>query len=253
MVGLHIPRTSLPWRDKFCVYLRRNSYSSHGSLASTTRFSPVCFWSFCIVCYTHLTMEPIFLKTSHWMLGLGLVFLATSTSVLVLNKAKREAVLARININRRRLSGAHTPPRSLSPSKKISVSTNEKPSYITTFPPSRREALSELAKTVSATNAQILLSQPSSADFLQNLPLPMTESYNAPNAPIRYTPTGFSTAEIRAMGDFPAYDILSGVPLPEAYENFNVKTALPRPYRPFRWAYHQTMCKTKFFIHKELN
>jgi hypothetical protein len=45
------------------------------------------------------------------------------------------------------------------------------------------------------------------------------------------------------MGDFPAYDILSGIPLPEPYVNFDPAKAVPRPYRPFRWAYHQTMCK----------
>jgi hypothetical protein len=45
------------------------------------------------------------------------------------------------------------------------------------------------------------------------------------------------------MGDFPAYDILSGVPLPKPYTHFEPAKALPRPYRPFRWAYHQTMCK----------
>lgn len=57
-----------------------------------------------------------------------------------------------------------------------------------------------------------------------------------------YTPTGFSIAEIKALGDFPDYAALSGIPLPEVYEGFEIEKALPRPYRPFRWAYHQTMC-----------
>jgi hypothetical protein len=73
--------------------------------------------------------------------------------------------------------------------------------------------------------------------------LPITRAYDLENGSPKYTPTGFSTTEIQAMGDFPAYDILSGVPLPEPYENFDPAKALPRPYRPFRWAYHQTMCK----------
>lgn len=48
--------------------------------------------------------------------------------------------------------------------------------------------------------------------------------------------------EIAAYGRFPDYAALSGVPLPTAYPKFDIIKALPRPYRPFRWAYHQTMC-----------
>lgn len=76
----------------------------------------------------------------------------------------------------------------------------------------------------------------------------MTTSWNTPGAPNKYTPTGFSTDEIKTLGDFPAYDILSGVPLPEPYEEFQAEKAVPRPYRPFRWAYHQTMCKSALSI-----
>jgi hypothetical protein len=58
-----------------------------------------------------------------------------------------------------------------------------------------------------------------------------------------FTPCEFSTEEIKALGDFPDYVTLSGVPLPEAYPEFDINKAKPRPYRPFRWNYHQTMCK----------
>ena len=65
----------------------------------------------------------------------------------------------------------------------------------------------------------------------------------------RYTPTGLSVAEVKALGDFPDYAALSGVPLPRAYgEEFDVDKALARPYRPFRWAYHQTMCMLGFML-----
>lgn len=50
-----------------------------------------------------------------------------------------------------------------------------------------------------------------------------------------------SGKEIEAYGDFPDYAMLSGVRLPEPYPEFNIETALARPYRPFRWSYHQTM------------
>jgi hypothetical protein len=54
--------------------------------------------------------------------------------------------------------------------------------------------------------------------------------------------TNRTKEEIACYGDFPNYASLSNVPLPKPYEGFDIKMALPRPYRPFRWAYHQTMC-----------
>lgn len=54
--------------------------------------------------------------------------------------------------------------------------------------------------------------------------------------------TGFNVAGIKALGDFPDYEKLSGVSLPAPLPDFNIDNALPRPYRPFRWSYHQTMC-----------
>jgi hypothetical protein len=57
-----------------------------------------------------------------------------------------------------------------------------------------------------------------------------------------YTPTGISVGEVKVLGDFPDYATLSGVPLPEPYEGFQLEKAVARPYRPFRWSYHQTMC-----------
>jgi hypothetical protein len=58
------------------------------------------------------------------------------------------------------------------------------------------------------------------------------------------TPCDFTVEDIEALGDFPDYATLSGIPLPEPYHDFDIKKAKPRPYRPFRWAYHQTMCKS---------
>ncbi|KAF9452869.1 hypothetical protein P691DRAFT_771973 [Macrolepiota fuliginosa MF-IS2] len=37
------------------------------------------------------------------------------------------------------------------------------------------------------------------------------------------------------------YFELTGVPPPQPLPGFNIDDALPRPYRPFRWKYHQTM------------
>jgi hypothetical protein len=57
-----------------------------------------------------------------------------------------------------------------------------------------------------------------------------------------FTPCGLSMKEIKALENFPDYTKFSGVPLPKPYPKFNIRKALPRPYRPIRWGYHQTMC-----------
>lgn len=62
----------------------------------------------------------------------------------------------------------------------------------------------------------------------------------------RYTPTSFSKQEIQQLGKFPNYATLSGIPLPSPFPDFDIDKALPRPYRPFRWNYHQTMCTSPF-------
>jgi hypothetical protein len=182
------------------------------------------------------------LPPNQWLLGLGVICLMSSLAVLVCSKKHRDAVLHRLHFHKhRRFSGASTPPRSLSISKESPASCI--PDFITAFPPSRRCVLPELAdKAVDASSKISTATEPSVQFLVKNI-LPTTRSYCLDNDVPKYTPTGFSTAEIKAMGDFPAYDVLSGVPLPERYENFDPTKALPRPYRPFRWAYHQTMCK----------
>lgn len=39
------------------------------------------------------------------------------------------------------------------------------------------------------------------------------------------------------------YFELTGMAPPEPLPNFDIKKAKARPYRPFRWEYHQTMGK----------
>ncbi|CAL3964279.1 hypothetical protein PZA11_001676 [Diplocarpon coronariae] len=177
--------------------------------------------------------------SNQWLLSLGALFLLSSGIILVVNKGQREAVFARLHLQRRRASGASTPTRSISSSKKALTSSG--PDYSTALPPLRRSVLPELARSLSPASSRILLGFDPSADFIVKNALPTTQSYSLYSQVPKFTPTGFSTAEVKAMGDFPAYDILSGVPLPQPYENFDIKKALPRPYRPLRWKYHQTM------------
>jgi hypothetical protein len=185
------------------------------------------------------TMEYITSVPSQWMLGLGAIFLLWS--LLALTRWQRVSVLDRFRFPRRRASGASTPPRSISPDASEKKSGPLGLDFVETFPPSLRSTIPQLAKLASANNKKILLSSNPSPESLAKDALPMNVSYMETRS-TKYTPTGFSTDEIKALGDFPAYDILTGVPNPAPYKAFNHLTALARPYRPLRWNYHQTMC-----------
>ncbi|TQV92529.1 HRQ family protein [Cordyceps javanica] len=74
--------------------------------------------------------------------------------------------------------------------------------------------------------------------------LPMDADYRLAN-PSLYVFSGFTVGEIKSLGKFPDYAKLSGVPLPTPLERFSIDSAEPRPYRPFRWPYVQTMSLQK--------
>ncbi|KAF5372889.1 hypothetical protein D9758_001713 [Tetrapyrgos nigripes] len=50
----------------------------------------------------------------------------------------------------------------------------------------------------------------------------------------------------RSRKQLPNYYEMTGVPPPTPLPNFDIDKATARPYRPFRWAYHQTMCEFQF-------
>lgn len=165
------------------------------------------------------------------------IFVCTSAYFLIAHIGKRDLVLDRLHISRRRVSGAKTPPRSFSPSKK-QVQGLADVNYVDTLPPSRRSALIEL----DASTSKVFADQKDVAvsDCSTNM-APMETSYLEVDDSL-YMPCGFTVQDIKQLGDFPDYATLSGVPLPRPYPDFDIQKALPRPYRPFRWAYHQTMC-----------
>ncbi|KAI1437056.1 hypothetical protein GGR50DRAFT_647125, partial [Xylaria sp. CBS 124048] len=104
---------------------------------------------------------------------------------------------------------------------------------VTILPPSRREQLKDILPALPPT-------QQSSERSLVGL----EEGYtNADDS--KYLCSGFSIREIKTLGHFPDYSNLSGVPMPQPYSTFNIDKARPRPYRPFRWQYHQTMSLMK--------
>ncbi|KXX82987.1 hypothetical protein MMYC01_200423 [Madurella mycetomatis] len=113
--------------------------------------------------------------------------------------------------------------------------------YLDQFPPSRRHVPASLPQFEKwALQAEI----PQSVLNSHALPTTRTPDLSKDN---QYTPTGFSTQEIRALGRFPDYALLSGVPHPEPVSPaWDISRALFRPFRPFRWNYHQHMALMKY-------
>ncbi len=160
----------------------------------------------------------------------GLAVFATLVLYLGLSREQKEIVFRRLRLRSRRSSSSETPPRSLSPEKAPNNAKPKSNEYVSTFPPSRREALEGY--------------EPVSDKELSSNLVGFTEDFRTCD-PSKYVASGFTVAEIKALGDFPDYSELSGVPPPEPYKEFDLNKALPRPYRPFRWAYHQTMSLTR--------
>lgn len=121
------------------------------------------------------------------------------------------------------------------------TATVDKRPWVFQFPPSRRHTLAGLKLK-------------GSAGPYHHIPLEVLREYALPSTrPVEwnqndlYTPTGFSMQDIRALGRFPDYSILTGVPYPKPYgPQFDIKKATFRPFRPFRWSYHQTMAHYRF-------
>ena len=173
-----------------------------------------------------------------------ILFAASSIGFLLhftANGKQRDGLLHKLGLSRRRPNDSLTPPRELSP---VTSPTKppQYPTYENVFPPSRRHILTELpesALTKPGVPGKTLGEQP--PDYSRMLP---DKAKVDDDALLQHvTATGFSLEEIKRLGDFPDYATLSGIPMPAPYDGFDISTALPRPYRPFRWAYHQTMCK----------
>ena len=75
--------------------------------------------------------------------------------------------------------------------------------YGKVFPPSRRHVLLEILGERSVEKVPV--------DLLQKNPLPTSRSCDLYHDGAKYTPTGVSIAEIKSIGDFPPYDVLSAV------------------------------------------
>lgn len=129
------------------------------------------------------------------------------------------------------------PPPSIPPNKKSPVNAPPPVDYKDVFPPWRRQSLT-IARKDKCLDAVSEI-----PEFLvRERLIPFTMDYRTCKSPATtYTPMGISLSEVASLGDFTDYAELSGVPLPEPSREFQIELALPRPYRPLRWGYHQTM------------
>jgi hypothetical protein len=179
-----------------------------------------------------------------YLLLLGIIICLTTIAYLALSQKQRDVLFRRLRLRDRRASSSRTPPRSLSPEKKAPLTVPSPTEYMESFPGSRREALAKVVKTMLQASKGDFVGLTCEKSMSPDMMMALEANYTDVDGS-KHTPTGFSVDEIKALGDFPNYAELSGVPLPEAYSNFDIDKALPRPYRPFRWTYHQTMCMSR--------
>src|SRR5947208_14008483 len=78
----------------------------------------------------------------------GAVLIAVTIVHLAVDRSQRDRLIDRVRIRGRKASPTSTPPRSLSPKQQ----PRSDPVYNDSFPPLRREALSEIASSLFAGN-----------------------------------------------------------------------------------------------------
>ncbi|KAI4109097.1 MAG: hypothetical protein LQ339_001902 [Xanthoria mediterranea] len=181
--------------------------------------------------------------SEHYALATAVGLLLSILSFLLMSKSQQKVLYDRLS-SWTSLTSSHpptlsskTPPPSIPPNKKSPVNAPPPVDYKDVFPPWRRQSLT-IARKDKCLDAVSEI-----PEFLvRERLIPFTADYRTCKAPATtYTPMGISLSEVASLGDFTDYAELSGVPLPEPYREFRIELALPRPYRPLRWGYHQTM------------
>ncbi|TLS26124.1 hypothetical protein PpBr36_04783 [Pyricularia pennisetigena] len=121
------------------------------------------------------------------------------------------------------------------------------PSNKLVFPPSRRHILHKLQPTRTQYEKGSFSAVELSPELLAAKALPTCRAPTSDDEDDGLlTPTGFTLKDLRALGRFPDYPLLSGVRDPEPCgKEFDISKATFRPFRPFRWGYHQTMSLMK--------
>ncbi|KAI8631368.1 alpha-1,2-mannosyltransferase [Xylariaceae sp. FL1651] len=175
------------------------------------------------------------------LLWLALALCLSLITFLTLKSSHRDVVLGRLGFVRGSTRPS-TPTLEKQPVSKPLVSSTL--DLVSALPPLQRDQLKKLAPTLSSSQQKALGDLSFDQKRFERSLLGFEEDYNRADDS-KYVYTGFSIREVKALGDFPDYSTLSDVPMPKPYLQFNIDKAKPRPYRPFRWAYHQTMSLTK--------
>ncbi|KAI1078926.1 hypothetical protein F5B20DRAFT_198079 [Whalleya microplaca] len=161
---------------------------------------------------------------------------------LALKKSQQDVVLRRLRIGRRNASRPSTPLLEKQGVSKPPASS--KADVFSTLPPSQRGQLKKMKESMPIAQQKALGELAFDTNIFARSLLKLDEDYRTADDS-KYCYSGFSVRELKALGDFPDYSVLSEVPKPQPYLEFDINKAKPRPYRPFRWAYHQTMSLTK--------
>lgn len=177
------------------------------------------------------------------LLVLAVIFALCLLSYFTLDTRQRETVFSSLQPSRRKTNDASTSPRAPPKEKHESLPTNAQGQQRINdlFPPHRRASLAQLPPDALESPGKSAKELSERAPNYTKL-TPDKAVCNTDNLLDHTTATGFTVDEIRRLGDFPDYAPLSGIPLPNEYKDFDIRTAMPRPYRPLRWPYHQTMC-----------
>ncbi|KAI0408476.1 alpha-1,2-mannosyltransferase, partial [Xylaria palmicola] len=171
----------------------------------------------------------------------ALVFCLSTLAVLALRSYQKYVVLEKSRLTG--CAGRPTTPaleKQLLP-KPLASSVSD---LATFFPPRRRDQLESLLSALSPARRGMLSHISFTQEVFERSLLRLEEDYKQADTS-KYVYSGVSIREIRALGSFPDYSTLSGVPMPTPYLSFDIARAKPRPYRPFRRPYHQTMSLTK--------
>ncbi|KAI8963243.1 hypothetical protein F5Y11DRAFT_164421 [Daldinia sp. FL1419] len=178
----------------------------------------------------------------HITLWLASAVVVSLLTFLALNRSQKSIVLRRLGLTRQDASRPSTPLlEKQTLSKPLSSSISDLQS---TFPPSQRGQLKIIVDSMSPDQREAMGDLSFKMDIFTHSLLGFEEDYRTADDS-KYCFSGFSVRELKALEDFPDYSVLSEVPMPQPYLEFDIDRARPRPYRPFRWAYHQTMSLTK--------
>ncbi|KAI0004442.1 hypothetical protein F4779DRAFT_599858 [Xylariaceae sp. FL0662B] len=179
------------------------------------------------------------LSISIWLASIVLLSLI---GFLALNQTQRDVVLRRLGLGRHNASRPSTPLLEKQGLSKPLASS--KADLFSTLPPSPRDQLKKMKAAMPISQQKALGDLAFDPSIFARSLLKLEEDYRTADDS-KFCYSGFSVREIKALGDFPDYSALSEVPMPQPYLEFDINKAKPRPYRPFRWAYHQTMSLTK--------